>query len=79
MARCTCTGCGRVFGSLSAFDAHRVGKFAKPGRRSERRCMTDEEMDLSRLASDAGGVFRGAPGAWQGREAIVDSGPAREA
>ena len=58
MARCECTACGRLFGSLSAFDRHRVGKY----RDQSRRCMTEAEMAISHLASDARGVYRDASG-----------------
>jgi hypothetical protein len=48
-----CTTCGKDFGSVGAFDAHRVGKheylFAEglkmnPPREDGRRCLDTEEM-----------------------------------
>lgn len=58
MALCKCANCGRLFGSLSAFDRHRVGRY----RDQSRRCMTEAEIALSRLASDSRGVYRDASG-----------------
>lgn len=58
MARCECTACGRLFGSLSAFDRHRVGKYADRSR----RCMSAEEMVLSHLTADARNVYRDTSG-----------------
>lgn len=43
--RCQCAGCGEYFSSEGAFDCHRVGDFAEPGRWcGARRCMTLDEM-----------------------------------
>lgn len=36
--KCACRGCGATFGSLKAFDAHRVGPF------TARRCLPNAEM-----------------------------------
>ena len=40
MPKSCCSGCGRMFTSLSAFDLHRTGKF----QRKMRCCLTDQEM-----------------------------------
>ena len=55
----TCSGCGEIFASVAAFDAHRVGSFGEPiyqasrsGRSrsvvghtpGSRRCLTCQEM-----------------------------------
>ena len=38
--RCQCAACGEYFGSERAFDRHRIGSFAEPGRwQGTRRCM----------------------------------------
>lgn len=39
-----CSGCGKNFGSLNAFDMHRIGKFEPKTEDERRRCMTTEEM-----------------------------------
>jgi hypothetical protein len=42
-----CTTCGEEFGSVTAFDAHRVGKHAHPfssERPDGRRCLSPAEM-----------------------------------
>lgn len=40
IAMTQCSGCGRYFSGITAFDAHHVGQFAN----QTRRCMTEEEM-----------------------------------
>jgi hypothetical protein len=40
MPKSCCSGCHRMFSSLSAFDLHRTGKF----HRKLRRCLTEQEM-----------------------------------
>lgn len=48
--RCQCAGCHEFFGSVSAFDRHRVGK---PG--VDRRCRSEFEMFARGMSrSDAG-------------------------
>jgi len=42
-----CSSCGKRFGGIVAFDAHRVGKHAydySPEHRDGRRCLTEKEM-----------------------------------
>jgi hypothetical protein len=42
-----CTVCGKDFGGVVAFDAHRVGKYAydySPRHPDGRRCLTEKEM-----------------------------------
>ena len=53
MPKSLCTGCHRIFASLSAFDLHRTGKF----ERKKRRCMTEQQM-LTR------GMVQNAKGWW---------------
>lgn len=44
--RCQCGGCGEYFGSTGAFDRHRIGKYAEPGKwKGTRRCLTLAEME----------------------------------
>ena len=40
MPKSCCSGCHRMFSSLSVFDLHRTGKF----QRKIRRCLTEQEM-----------------------------------
>ena len=40
MPKSTCSACGRTFCSVTAFDAHRVGRYMP----NERRCLTDAEL-----------------------------------
>ena len=44
---CTCSECGRTFGGLRGFDAHRINTTGKPGYDSEYdwRCATDPELE----------------------------------
>ena len=39
-SRCLCSACGKYFGGVTAFDAHRV-----PGPARDRRCMGFAQMD----------------------------------
>ena len=39
-SRCLCSACGKYFGGVTAFDAHRV-----PGTARDRRCMGSAHMD----------------------------------
>ena len=48
-----CTGCRRTFSSVSAFDLHRVGLFT----RSQRRCLTPQEMHARGLAQNDKGQW----------------------
>jgi len=72
-----CTGCGEDFGSVSAFDAHRVGKFRQRGPSAYtgpladwqpekgRRCLTPAELLEDGWTRDSRGRWRrrndGAP------------------
>lgn len=50
--RCHCRECGRHFASLSAFEAHRIGKFGLPPLALEgRRCAASVESD-NRFVAD---------------------------
>lgn len=40
MAISTCTACGEIFHSVTAFDKHRIGTFEP----NTRHCMTTDEM-----------------------------------
>lgn len=40
-ALCQCSGCGRNFAGMKAFDMHRVGEFSRLGAR---RCLSSDEM-----------------------------------
>lgn len=43
--RCECPTCLEQFGSVRAFDRHRVGSFASPGTfQHHRRCLSPTEM-----------------------------------
>jgi len=64
-----CTACGQDFGSLTAFDRHRVGKYPQKGPsewtpamgewtpEKGRRCLDEEEMS-------AKGLIRSKRGTW---------------
>lgn len=53
-----CCACLEYFASSSAFDRHRVGRYAKRGEwRGTRRCLTVEEMQSK-------GFELRAPGVW---------------
>jgi hypothetical protein len=61
MARSQCAGCGAVFASLSAFDAHRTGVYEQRGkdgrllRRASRRCRTFVELLARGMQQNARG------------------------
>jgi hypothetical protein len=73
----TCTSCGEDFGSVSAFDAHRIGNYPQRGPseytgtladwvpRKGRRCLTVEELLARGWLRDGRGRWRqpsdGAP------------------
>jgi len=42
--RCKCISCGKSFGGITAFDAHRVGEFTMDHPTYGRRCLRDEEI-----------------------------------
>jgi hypothetical protein len=80
-----CAACGLDFGSVKAFDAHRVGRFPQTGaseyagppeswtRRKGRRCLTATEMET-------GGAFaRNARGCWSLADSLVEARGLREA
>lgn len=66
--RCQCGACGRVFSSLTAFDAHRTGDYRDDPPSYGRRCRSDAELtDRGLHLSD--GVWRfpppdGTPAHW---------------
>ncbi len=56
-----CTACGLDFGSLSAFDGHRVGNIAyrwSLDREDGRRCLTKDELLEKNWAADSRGRWR---------------------
>jgi hypothetical protein len=85
-----CTRCGEDFGSVSAFDAHRLGRFIQRGSaeytgpiaswspEKGRRCLTVEELFKSGWARDSRGRWRqpdhGAPWALSQDQAITERG-----
>lgn len=50
----TCGGCQKRFSGLSVFDAHRTGSYA----RSERRCLTTEEMEQKGMRANERGIWK---------------------
>lgn len=59
-SRCRCGGCGEVFNSLSAFDAHRVGPYRQwwePVAAPDRRCLTAEQMAAKGMALNVRGYW----------------------
>lgn len=64
-----CRSCGEKFGSVSAFDRHRVGKHAftfteglrmDPPREDWRRCLDTDELALAGWNRDSYGRWRQA-------------------
>jgi len=56
-----CSACGQDFGSLSAFDAHRVGRFDhpwSPAHPDGRRCLSSIELHERGLRQDIRGRWR---------------------
>lgn len=43
--RCGCIACGKQFGGITAFDAHRVGSFTQDAPDYGRRCLSGEELE----------------------------------
>jgi hypothetical protein len=73
-----CRSCGQDFGSVSAFDRHRVGKHAftfteglrlDPPREDGRRCLDTDELALA-------GWHRDSHGRW--RQARRQEGPSQD-
>lgn len=54
-SRCQCCGCGLFFKSLNAFDKHRTGKHGV-----DRRCMTQDEMRDTGMATNPAGYWVGS-------------------
>jgi hypothetical protein len=83
-----CRACGQDFGSVSAFDAHRVGKHAytydegmgmDPPRTDGRRCLSVEEMEAAQFVRNARGrwslsKYVGAPGWAQRGNCAAETG-----
>jgi hypothetical protein len=56
-----CSGCGRDFGSVTAFDRHRVGRYAYSADRDHpdgRRCLTGNELAALGMTLDRLGRWR---------------------
>jgi hypothetical protein len=56
-----CTACNQDFGSLSAFDEHRTGKYAYPYSDQQpdgRRCLTPDELLTKGFHLDTRGRWR---------------------
>jgi hypothetical protein len=56
-----CSACGLDFGSLGAFDKHRIGIFAhqwSPEHTDGRRCLTTDELTRRGFRQDARGRWR---------------------
>ena len=57
-----CDNCAKHFRSVSAFDRHRTGEYAKSGQRNgTRRCMTTEEMQAKGMVQNVRGAWMAAP------------------
>jgi len=55
-----CMDCGEDFGSVSAFDAHRVGKHSygySPQQPDGRRCLTQKEMKAKKFKVNQRGAW----------------------
>lgn len=79
MAKCLCRKCNKTFSTVAAFDKHRAGSYGEPiykesstgqsvkvvgHTKSERRCLTTEEMQAIGMAQNQKGwwitkVFEG--------------------
>jgi hypothetical protein len=84
-----CRGCGQDFGSVKAFDAHRVGVHAytyteglamDPPREDGRRCLSVEEMEAAQFVRNSRGrwslsAFLGALGWAQRDNCAARTGP----
>jgi len=72
-----CDNCAKRFRSVSAFDRHRTGEYAKSCQRNgTRRCMTAEEMQAKGMVQNARGAWMAAPreGGYQRPEQLVMKG-----
>ena len=53
-----CQACGKLFGGLTGFDAHRVGAFTNEHPDYGRRCLTAEELQYRGYELRSNGVWR---------------------
>jgi hypothetical protein len=56
-----CASCNQNFGSLTAFDRHRIGRYAHAHSEQHpdgRRCLNEDEMHTAGLHQDANGSWR---------------------
>jgi len=51
---CECTVCGIIFGSVSSFDMHRVGKYTIP---DTRKCLSEKVLIKKGLRKNEKGVL----------------------
>lgn len=54
---CCCEGCGERFRSLTAFDMHRTGKYARGRERHTRRCLSVAEMQAKGMGQTDHGAW----------------------
>jgi len=56
---CECTACGKIFGSVSSFDMHRVGKYTIP---DTRKCLSEKVLiEKGLIKNKKGFLVRAAP------------------
>lgn len=57
-SRCQCSACGDYFNSTAAFDRHRCGEFAKPGKVDGMRgCKTRAQMVMDGMERNRAGFW----------------------
>jgi hypothetical protein len=87
MARATCTACNTVFASVSAFDTHRAGDYARGGQRpSTRHCLREPAMRAAGLVMHPTRTHAGRPvwtlevslQRWEARKGILGDTHAHE-
>jgi hypothetical protein len=62
-----CGSCGKTFGGLTGFDAHRVGKHTSTGPHYGRRCLSDDELS-SKGYRNIKGLWRSERGDFHWRD-----------
>lgn len=77
-----CTGCARTFSSERAFVTHRTGSYARGRQKSQRRCLSVDELrgaGLVEHAKTAGARAVWTPAAriesWHARQEAILSAP----
>jgi hypothetical protein len=66
----SCSACGKIFGGLTGFEAHRVGKYLDRHPDYGRRCLTPDEFRAKGYAQDVRGVWR-EPASDEDREVLA--------